>query len=122
MKPIEFNMTGNLHAHALPELLAAGETALYEEALAIMAVSQEEYVPIDTGFLKSTGHVSPPEQAKGEVSVRLGFWAEYAAAVHERVGGAFRNGSAKYLETPMALAAKGMAARVALRMKKLIDG
>jgi len=62
--------------------------ALYAEAELIMTESKKQ-VPVDTGTLRSTGHVKQPETKRGSVEVELGYGgpaAPYAAAVHEGYG------------------------------------
>lgn len=60
---------------------------MYLEAERVMAESKEFYVPVRTGTLRSTGHVSPPRMVAGRIVVELiygGPAAPYAIVVHER--------------------------------------
>lgn len=93
--------------------------SLYAAAEAIMAKSKEEYVPVDTGALRSSGYVKAPEITHNNASVEMGFGgtsASYALAVHEnpragKTGGLSPKGQPyeswastggwKYLETPL---------------------
>ena len=71
-----------LGAAALP----AGGRSLFESAENIMSISKEQYVPVETGTLKSSGFVQPPDFEGKSVSVYLGYGgvaAPYALAVHE---------------------------------------
>jgi len=66
--------------------LQAAAKALYEEAEMIMTDSKENYVPVQTGNLKSSGHVQLPVISGSQVSVTMGYGgpaAKYALAVHE---------------------------------------
>lgn len=53
---------------------------LEELGFRILKLSKEEYVPVDTGFLRDSGEVEV--KAVDEVIVK--YAAEYALAVHER--------------------------------------
>lgn len=85
---------------------------LYQFAETVMSASKDGpatvVVPVDTGTLRSTGHVDPPEQEPDQVSVTLGYGgpaASYALAVHENMDPGVhwkRPGSGpKYLEIPL---------------------
>ena len=115
--------------------------ALLAEAEEIMTVSKRDHVPVapDGGTLRASGHVNTPEFDRGGISVTLGYGgpaAAYAEAIHEHPSGASppswggtskrSGGSAgvvldfhlggdrtKYLERPLLIAGKGMAARIA---------
>ena len=85
---------------------------LYQEAEGIMTQSKMAHVPVDTGALRSTGHVQKPEiSSKGQVRVRLGYGgpsARYAIYVHENLKARHVVGGSKYLEKPtLAWAAHG---------------
>ncbi len=87
--------------------------ALFVLGEKIMNTSKREFVPVDLGTLRSSGHVEPPTRGKGrEISVALvygGPAAPYAIVQHE---GDFQHkvGSRKYLERPL-MDAVGTAAR-----------
>lgn len=96
--------------------LPATEAGLSELAEEIIADSAENYVPVDEGILRSTGHVQPPARRGNEVSVTLGFGgpaAPYAAVVHENLAASHAVGQAKYLETPFMQAAPSLPERLA---------
>lgn len=59
------------------------ERAMVKLAKRIMEESREVYVPIDTGFLYSTGKVYPPVGSGYETKVPMGYSAPYAVHVHE---------------------------------------
>jgi hypothetical protein len=69
-------------------LLDYAEAALFEEAETIMAVSRDDFVPVDEGTLKGTGHVGNTERHGGEIRVTLGYGGPaeaYAEAVHQHL-------------------------------------
>lgn len=57
----------------------AYDAALYQQAIDIMGLSVLQ-VPVDTGRLRSSGFVGPPQNH----TVKLGYGTNYAAHVHER--------------------------------------
>lgn len=61
-------------------------------ALAILDRAQTK-VPVDTGFLKSTGYITQREDG-----YEVGYSADYAWYVHEMEGANFQVGQAKFLE------------------------
>lgn len=76
--------------------------ALYAEGEAIMADSKENYVPIDEGTLKASGHVVLSSGDAIEVTLAYGGpAAPYALVVHEDLSAQHAHGSAKFLERPM---------------------
>lgn len=94
---------------------------LYEEAT--MAFNESQVlVPVDTGALKGSGHVTTPTVTPNSVEVTIGYGgptASYALVVHERIN----SGSgkkifhapptqAKYLETPVKRRTSGLASRL----------
>jgi len=109
--------------------------AIYQEALVIMADSKDNYVPVDQGVLKSTGHVELPVVSGNNVSVKMGYGgpaAPYALAVHEnpragKTGGVSPKGQRykhwatvggyKYLERPLLAAVRGFSSRIAARLR-----
>ncbi len=73
---------------------------LYQLGEEIMAESKKTYCPYLTGYLRSTGYVELPKVSDTDVTVVMGYGAEYAAAVHE-IDRNYRHGKQwKYLETP----------------------
>ena len=114
-----------------------GAAGLYQEGLVIMADSKDNFVAVDQGILKSTGHVEQPVTKGHSVSVTLGYGgpaAPYALEVHEnpragRTGGVSPSGRPykhwasvggwKYLETPFINAARDLAARIAERLSRI---
>ncbi len=97
--------------------------ALYVEAEGIMTASKTLYVPVKTGALKNSGTVLKPTFVGDKVEVILGYGNDavtYAAIVHEypkKVG----QGRNKYLTTPLAVATKDMASRIAKDLKKRLN-
>ncbi len=120
----KFDMKGGaLLARKIDKLGTEGAatvaSSLYESAEKIMTLSKENYVPVETGTLRSTGRVDPPRVNGPYVEVTLGYGgpsARYALAVHEnpRAGKTYgvspqgkpykrwaKTGQWKYLETPV---------------------
>ena len=87
--------------------------AMYRRASLVMADSQEHYVPVDTGYLRSTGFVNQPVIVDGTVEVTLGYSALYAEVVHEDLTAVHPNGQAKFLARPLNAAKKGFAGEMA---------
>jgi hypothetical protein len=86
------------------------EAAMAEEGENVMGVSKRR-TPVDTGRLRSTGHVKPPERKTGKVSVTLAYGTDYAAVVHETHGT-----KSKFLESAVKDNAKGMPGRLRARV------
>lgn len=87
--------------------------ALYREAEAVMTAAKTDYVPVDTGALRSSGVVEAPIIGATAASVRLGFGgpaAPYAVLVHEDLTKRHTVGQAKYLEIPLKARLSGMPA------------
>jgi len=94
---------------------------LNREAEGIMSQSKE-LVPVDTGTLRSSGHVKDAVIKGRKVQVQLGYGgagAEYAKIVHEDLNAFHTVGMAKYLSIPYRKAVKGVAKRISVRLKKL---
>src|SRR5512138_2860168 len=101
----------------LSELLprAAGR-GLYGWSEQVMTRAKE-LCPVDTGTLRSSGHVSNPKTSNGVMEVTLGFGGPagsgnqagesngadcgYAEYVHENLAAHHTVGQAKFLETPV---------------------
>jgi len=104
------------------QALPTAAAALYQEAEEIIGDSKEHYVPVDLAVLKASGHVQPPEISGNTVSVTMGYGGaakDYAIVQHERLDYHHTVGGAKYLERPLLAAARGLAGRLAGRMKGL---
>lgn len=127
------------------------KTALRGEAETIMTRSKREFVPVDEGTLRSSGHVQDPVRRGKEVSVTMAYGgaaSPYALAVHEHPSkfsppswegkgvtggvqgrdaqGRFTSGRVtfnpegrgpKYLERPFRQQQKGMAQRLAAKIR-----
>lgn len=94
--------------------------ALYQEGEAIMTDSKENFVPVDLGTLKSSGHVDQPRRSGKDVTVLLAYGgaaAPYALIQHENPDFIHTVGSWKYLEKPLNVALSGMAQRVAAKLE-----
>lgn len=89
--------------------------ALYVEGNRIMTVSKRDYVPVDQGVLRASGHVRQPHIRGTWAEVVLGYGGAasgYALVQHERLDYAHNVGQAKYLERPVNDAASGFGARL----------
>jgi hypothetical protein len=83
--------------------VAAGRRAQYQAAEVLMTDVKEHYVPVATGTLRNSGHVTPPQEEGSDTSVDLVFGgpaAPYAVYVHEDLKAKHTVGQAKYLESP----------------------
>jgi hypothetical protein len=107
--------------------------AMYVEAEMIMLDSKVNYVPVDTGALRSTGIVTPPKIEGRKVTVELSFGGPargfgkgivgYAVFVHEDMGGhSYRVGGPFYLTTPLKKASRGMSGRLAKAISMKLKG
>lgn len=94
--------------------------ALLLEASRIEAVSIRE-VPVDTGRLRATAFVTPPDTTIRAVSVQFGYGTEYAVPVHERTEVQHRTGKAKFLSDPVNAAESGAARRIARDTRILFE-
>ena len=110
--------------------LKAAAKQLYKSANVIMDDSKSNYVPVETGTLRSSGLVEPPVVEGGRVVVTLGYGgpaAPYALSVHEnprsgKTGGVSPSGRKyrrwakvgewKYLSTPFELARRAISLAV----------
>jgi hypothetical protein len=119
--------------------IGATKLALREEAERIMAISKEQYVPVDTGNLRASGHVKTPQAVGSLVYVDLGYGgaaAPYALSVHEnprsgKTGGISpsgfpyehwaQTGEWKYLETPVKQALPGLNKRIQTRVRTVLQ-
>lgn len=119
-------------------LVARGEAkvralfkALYREAEETMTLSKEQYVPVDLGVLRASGHVVIPDGSALEIEIGFGGPAGtgnqgetneegvgYAVYVHEDLSAHHDVGQAKYLEVPLMDRVKGMGDRMARRIRR----
>lgn len=94
--------------------------ALNEEAELVMTDAKKR-TPVDTGRLRSTGHVQEPRLRRSMVEVILGFGTDYALFVHEILENRHEVGEAKFLERAMSAAAPGLGRRLAARLRHAIE-
>lgn len=108
---------------------------LRQEAELIMKLSKAQYVPVDLGTLKNSGHVQEVERKGLTLQVAMvygGPASPYALAVHEAVAGStssalppswrgtavnFQRGGPKYLHLPMMRELPKVASRIAARIQ-----
>ena len=96
---------------------------LYREAEELMAESKPE-VPVDTGALRASGYVEPPQINGNRVTVRCGYGgsaASYALYVHEDLQAHHETGNAKFLENPFNRRLPGLSGRMAARLEKRLE-
>ena len=95
---------------------------LFETGEAILAVSQADYVPVDTGALKNSGIVETADTgSRFLVTVAYGGpAADYALHVHEDLVARHVVGQAKYLEIPFRAAVEGIGGVLAARLRDAI--
>lgn len=94
------------------------EQALRAEAEIEMTESKRR-VPVDTGVLRASGHVTPPEYSGRTISVGLVFGGgaeTYAIIVHEDLDAFHKVGQAKYLESVLNESAPYLGQRIAKRI------
>jgi hypothetical protein len=87
--------------------------AIYQEGFAIMR-DAKVYCPVDTGRLRASGYVAPPESLE-DPKVAVGFGTDYALAVHERVEVFHPNGQPLFLKRAVDEHSAGYAERIAKR-------
>jgi hypothetical protein len=98
---------------------AAFAAAIYLMAGRVMARSLR-LVPVDTGSLRRSHFVAPPElQVGGRTIMILGYVAPYAGRVHEDLGAEHINGAAKFLETPFLELVQQMPRMIATDLMRL---
>lgn len=115
-----FQITGGSEAvqalqRLAEDLPARFAGALVREGERIMARSKQEFVPVDTGALKASGHVVPPT-THPDLAVELvygGPSVPYAVTQHETPWFVHPVGQWKYLEQPLMDAVDGMPERLA---------
>ncbi len=120
---LELEMDGFLAALRKTQTAAveAATRALSQLAEETMTESKANYCPVDTGALRASGHVKPPEVGGGNISVELGYGgaaAPYALYVHE---GTVHMKGRKYLETPLLSAQNKVPERVAGGVSRVIQ-
>lgn len=99
--------------------------ALLEDAEETMAISKRDFVPVDQGILRGSGHVAGPDIGANKVTVTLGYGgaaSAYALVQHERTDFNHpRGGQAKYLERPFFQRAAGLDQRVSGQVRGRIE-
>lgn len=107
-----------------PDLaMQALKAALFEEQSAVIAEAQAR-TPVDTGVLRASGTVLPPEQTGTKVTVEAGFGgaaAAYAIPVHENMGASHAVGQAKFLESSFLERAPKIPSNVAKRVGRAFE-
>lgn len=96
------------------------ERALRVEAELIITRSKRDFVPVDLGALRDSGHAENVRRRGRDLEVSLVYGdasAPYALIQHENPDFAHRVGSWKYLEIPLNEAIPGMDARIAAEVR-----
>ncbi len=109
----DFTVTLNTLSDVAPGDVAG---ALFEEGEGIMSQAKKD-TPVDTGRLRSSGHVQRPVVRGTAAEVTLAFATDYAVFVHEIRDAVHTVGRSKFLEAAAKAALRGMPARVARRTK-----
>jgi len=123
MSGIQFKVEHRKHYKAVSaDMDRALMAALYEEGSMIMDDSKSNYVPVLSGALRLTGHVSEPFMGRNGPEVSLSYEdagtaaAAYAQEVHEAPPN-WGQGKNKYLEKPVNAALPGFGNRLKTRMQ-----
>lgn len=82
----------------------------------------QQLCPVDTGALVASATEEPARLDGNEVTKRIGFNTDYAAAVHERLDVLHAQGQAKFLETAIRNNAPKFPTFVANRIKAATGG
>lgn len=94
--------------------------AILEHAENIMDAAVD-LAPIDTGELRRSAYIAPPEQVGGQWVIDMGFGAEHAMRVHEQTERTYRTGEAKFLEKAiMKHGRSGVAKLAKAAMRRLV--
>lgn len=76
--------------------------ALYQQGVAVLGDAIRR-APVETGVLRSSGYVAPPQEEGGHAVVEVGFGTAYAEVQHDREDFEHpQGGEAKYLEKAVA--------------------
>lgn len=94
--------------------------ALFSESLPIFTESQTQ-VPVDTGFLKSGGYITPPAMNSNGAHVEIGYTAPYAPEVHENLSARHAPPTkSKFLSDPLNAATPGFRNRLMTRLRSVL--
>lgn len=102
----------------------AVDRALRHEAEGIMRTSKHDFVPVDTGVLRSTGRVWVTGKAPlAEVVLGYGGAAKaYAVIQHENLHFHHTVGQAKYLITPVAMSVPALRRAIREEVRRALLG
>ena len=97
--------------------------ALWEQASIIMNESKGQ-VPVDTGFLRSTGYVNEPFDEGSKIAVEMGYYANYAAPVHDRPDPPVHHevGKAFFLADPFEEKGPDLQRNIVARVEEMLGG
>ena len=94
--------------------------ALWDEAHVIMNQSVGQ-VPVDTGYLRSTSYVNDPFEEGGKIAIEMGYYANYAAPVHDIDIGHYV-GKSHFLSDPFEMLAPSVMENIVLRVEQKLGG
>ena len=80
-----------------PKLLKSLVKTIHNQHEEIMTLAKER-TPVDTGFLRASGHVNPPKVTEHSIESEGAFGAEYGVYVHENLNATHNVGEAKFYE------------------------
>lgn len=80
-----------------PKLLKSLVKTIHAQHEEIMTLAKEK-TPVDTGFLRASGHVNPPKVSEHSIESEGAFGAEYGVYVHENLDAVHPVGEAKFYE------------------------
>jgi hypothetical protein len=107
-----------------PDLaMQALKAALFAEQSGVIAEAQER-APVDTGVMRGSGTVLPPQQDGTQVAVEAGFGGAaqaYVVRQHEDMTLNHAVGQAKFLEQPFLERAGKIPSNVAKRVEKAFE-
>ena len=97
--------------------------ALWEQGRLIMNESVEQ-VPVDTGYLRSTSYVNDPFEEGGKIAVEMGYYANYAAPVHDRPDPPVHHevGKALFLADPFEKKGPDLQRNIVARVEEMLGG
>lgn len=125
---VSFKLVNAAETEAL--LLKAGVFAMPAMTQAMVAEMEsvitdaKKLTPVDTGVLRASGTVLPPDVKGTSVEVSGGFGgaaSDYSIPVHERMGVHHPTGQAKFLEQPFLEHGNTMSERMAVRLAAALE-
>jgi len=121
---LDFKVTGTAKVMArlkkleksAPEAVVIGLMALGEKIIA----SAVKRTPVDTGRLRQTAYVAPPEDSGYRNTVEIGFGTKYAVPVHEKTEVSHTTGESKFLQKAWLEVGQGQLWWIARQVEKFL--